>query len=231
MRGTCTTSLISLLFLTVSACAGEAQDDWTPRPDDPTLIRALVSAGPFEVWPSSPDGRGSMASAVGELLSDDESSNVRAELWMNILGGHIEVRATTNELLVVEALTLDLDDVNIDAAVVPPRGVALTGLSVSLSGPVVVQAEIEEEQVGGDVYLDLVAEWAIDLGDGRVHPLNPVRIQQIPSSIVVERNLLGQLRVGVQMDYQGPFWSWLERFQLSDLQMSLIGSELAEPRL
>jgi hypothetical protein len=216
-------SCLCLLLLSSAACAAEVGPTWSPRPEEPSLIRALATPSQFDLEASGPDGAGSLASAVGGLLGDDEASSVRAPLPLEILGGYAELRATPDELIVLQGLHVDLADVSVDAAIFPPRGIALTGLEVLLASPVVLRPLVQENRVTASIQLDLMAEWAIDLGDGRVHPLNPVQLDQLSASVVVDRNLLGELRVGLTMTRDGPFWTWIDRFELSDLELSLVG--------
>jgi hypothetical protein len=214
-----------LLLVSAVGCAGEPEsDDWTPRPEDPSLARVLTQPATFDVQPSAIDGSGSLAAAVGHVLDEDESANIHAPLQLEILGGSVDLRLTRDELLVLQALHVDLDDVALPPEIVPPDGIALTGLSVSLTGPVAGEAEVSDERVSASVQLSLAAEWAINLGDGRTHPLNPVRLEQIPAMVVVERNLLGELQLRIGITREGPFWSWLSHFALSDLDLALVGA-------
>jgi hypothetical protein len=207
---------VAFALAPLAACQGQGHDDWNPGPDDASLLEQLGAGVTVEVAPSSPEG-GSYAVTRALALR----AGAAAEVALPIVGGYLALRATRDGLVVLEALEVDLSDAVIPPELFPPDGLHLTGLRLVLERPAVFGPDPGLDRLTAVGELDLRAEWAIDLGDGRSSPLGPLRLEGLPVSLDISRDPAGRLAVRVVAFRDGSFWRWAETFELTDLTLDL----------
>jgi hypothetical protein len=201
----------------LAACQGEPPPDWEPEPGlGAELARALRVSATLQVAPADRFG-GSFARARAEAAR----TGAGAEVELAVAGGEVALRATADGLLVVERLEAFFEDVHVPAEIVPPAGVRLTGLLVRIERPLVVAPVEGPRGLTVIAAVDLVAEWAVDLGGGAVAELRPVRLRELPVSIDVGRDGLGRVQLRLVAFRDGEFWQWAETFRLGDLVVDL----------
>lgn len=207
--------IAALVLALLAACQGQGYDDWGD-PEAATLLEQLGAGATIEIAPSTADG-GSFAVTRATALRAGAS----AEVALPILGGLADLRATRDGLLVLESLEVELADALIPPELFPPSGLQLTDLRLVLEGPAVFTAEESPGRLTAIGVLDLRAEWAIGLGDGRSSALQPLRLEALPVSLDIVRDAHGALSLRMVAFRDGSFWRWAETFELTDLAVDL----------
>lgn len=206
------------------ACHGEPAEVWEqPTGNDQGLMHDLVVPTQFVIAPTSPSGTGSFAAAIGRTAAVREPADVH----LAVLGGYFDLRATRDGWLVVQNLEVDISDAYLTPEMVPPSGLLLTAVKISLPTPLVLSPTDQGSRIAVVARLDITAEWALALPSGRIHPLLPVDLESIPFSLEVERTRSGALKARLVAFQQGPFWNW-SGFQLADMTLDL-SAALAPP--
>lgn len=211
-------ALASIIAATalLGACQGQGHDDWVPDSEDTSVLQELGGGASFDIAPTTADG-GSYAVTQALALR----AGAAAEVALPIVGGYLDLRATRDGLVVLEALEVDVADAVIPPELFPPNGLRLTGLRLVLESPAVFSPEQGIDRLTAIGSIDARAEWAIDLGDGRSSALGPLHLEGLPVSLEVGRDASGGIRVRVVAFRDGSFWRWAETFELTDLAVDL----------
>jgi hypothetical protein len=204
------------LAVLLTACAGDTRDDWGDGEGSEIMSDLRVPAV-LGVVPTLPDATGSFARATFGATRD----NIETEAVLPVLGGHIEVQSLESGLLVLNDVLVDFIEVPIDAEVLPPRGLTLTGIQLRLSTPTAIEVAHSGARVTAIATFDLVADWSVDLGEGDTHSLRSIPLRGMPFSIDLERDAFGTMRGRLVALGDGVFWSWADLFSLSDLTLDL----------
>lgn len=206
-----------MLSLCLVGCTMQSGDDDPVVPPQRTAWARLSHPHSFAIASTQPEG-GSIARAKGIVNRDIPEVT---DVDLNILGGDVTLWATPEGYLVVERLSVDFDDVEVGADVLPPDGVELTGMQARIDFPAVAYPDSTGDHVTAVVNLDLFTDWAIRL-DGQVYPMSPVRLDNVPVSIEVYQSG-DQLKARFVALREGVFWSWADHFELSELMVDLVG--------
>lgn len=182
-----------------------------PAPGEPPLVERLATPTPFQV-----DLGGSTAAVVARAEGEVEPT----EFDLDILGGSAVARVTGAEELVVESFSVDIDSVTIPAELVPPDGLPLRDIRVTIERPGGAPLDDLGDMIATVVELDVLVEWSGEFEDGRLYPLRSMRLENLPVSVEIQE-AEGGLRAHLTAVRQGPFWEWGGMFELSDLTVDL----------
>ena len=215
--------LRSLIFIGVvglTGCVGGDDADESPRNFAP---RPATLSG----YLAAPRGMTLPAGGTVRLTASrkyDGAQVVTPDLDVRI--GKINVRADRNGSLVVDQLTFDVADISIGGAAIPPDGVTLTQIQVTLARPVVIDRTTWSDDgsfAEGEVSFDLLLDWSLLGGGNQTFPLATQAINGVPARLSVG---LGEDGVTATLDASngGVFWSWAGIIELSDLHLVLQGN-------
>ncbi len=203
----------ALLSAALAACQGTPDDIWTPEPGQEPIFREL---GVPQSLPIAPSGaRGSFATARGT------AGQTEAAIDLAVTGGSIELWAPSDGLLVVRTLQVQLADVAVPPAVLPPSGAYLTEVGARLASPISIEAVEQGGSVSVIATLDLEAHWALAAADGTVFPMSQISLDKLPFSLEISRNALGLLQARLVGFRDGTFWRWAGILELGDLTVDL----------
>jgi hypothetical protein len=211
--------VVSLAF--AAGCSGPPTDYEGDLPTvGASVAEQLKSRQEFALMPASEDGTGSVL--VVDVAGQGEKPQQRV---LPVLAGHVLARVNEQGMLHLEALAVDLPDLDIAPESFPPRGLHLRGLHLALVSDVVAQTAWTDDGDAVTVVgaFDLSFDWGILLGDGAVHPLATQRLRELPFQIDIMRVGAGGLAVHVAAIQEGQVWRWGEFVELSNLIVDLTG--------
>ncbi|HET6610536.1 MAG TPA: hypothetical protein VFG83_01030 [Kofleriaceae bacterium] len=157
------------------------------------------------------------------LTAGHVPSGASKAVEMAVLGGDLDVHTTVAGLLVIDTLAVELSDLEVPAAFVPPEGIALTGVIAHLDGPKAVEAEwsADGSTATAELSLDVVVDWAIRSEDGEVIQLSPLVITGMTMDVSLARGSDGHIAAHLSGLSSGAFWSWAGILELSDLSVEV----------
>lgn len=142
-----------------------------------------------------------------------------------VMRGNLAMRVEDDGAIVLEAMDLELDDIQLSAEELPPSGIHLTNLRLHLAGEAAGASGWSDagDQGFAQGTVDLKLDWAVALRDGGTSALATQTLEDIPIYLAVQpsfRGLLSARVVGLAMD---TVWQWAEVIELSDLSLDLRG--------
>lgn len=168
----------------------------------------------------APSTEGSFAHLIAESLKDDTV----AEVDVAIQAGTLELFLNSEGDLVLDRLSIDAADIAVGPGVLPPDGMNLTGIAVTLDRPTTVAiTTVGDDMLLANAGFAVELRWAVELEHGTVD-LAPIRIDELPFELTVQREASGDLSARLTAAFQGEFWSWADIFALRDLQIDLIAA-------
>jgi hypothetical protein len=212
-----TRAAILTVLLALPACSNAG--DGVPDPGDPNdrlSLKEKLKSG-TQTWELQPEiTRIDVTAQMG-----DES--IRSRLVM--LQGATSLRADRDGSVVIEDISLGVDDVVLYHELLPPEGLRLMNIQAHLDGDMETRTtwtgdnELRAETVG-----TLVVTWAIMNHEGQPAPLAAQPLEGIPFSLLVDRDSNGDVDVTLTGAVPGSFWTWADYIELSDLDFSLAGT-------
>lgn len=147
---------------------------------------------------------------------------------VEVLGGHVALQAPVRGGLILGDLAVDLDDIVLTVDEAPPSGLRLTGVRLSLAGP--VNAEVgwsdSDDVAYGRAFVDLLLEWALVDLDGDVLPLAPQAIRDVDVYFTVQPAPLAVVAADLRVMREGTAWEWAGLFSIRDVDLVLHAEEL-----
>lgn len=205
-------TVIAVLFasLAIAACGVEPLDSSSDSGDLEELLAAPRTFGIDETT--------SAINALAVALRQGTESNIEFE----IVSGEVALQASDGDLS-ISGVQVVLADVTIPETVLPPNGLVITDMLVTLDGSATAAAEWtgDGRRADASFAVDFTVKWSM-LRDGSSYPLADVLFQDLPLHLGVTRDGDG-IDIDVSADRDGAFWSWAETFELRDLEMSLAG--------
>lgn len=199
--------------LALGAC-GEPQ---SPGPDPTPSTRELL-AGSVSF---SLDQPGSSLAITARVL---HGSDVVKRIALPVPAGTLSLRAGADGDLRLEQLRFELDDIVIDAEDLPPAGLHLTDLRVTVDTDT---ADTSWSADGSAAVAGLTAsvtlEWSL-VSEGRVLPLAPQQITDIDLTFEVGAASDGGIAVTVRGGHHGTVLRPAGTFELSDLSLEINAS-------
>jgi hypothetical protein len=196
----------------LAACAGDSSLGTTPTDDN--LLGALQSPTQFSI-----NDDGSLVEVVASSRRNDQAKPIQ----FTIVGGTVEVRAAEDGRVFMDGLSLELADVSVPADILPPDGLDVRELRVSLDHPVVAQATFSADgaSASSDLPISITIDWSAEFGDeGSVYPLRSIHLEDMPLHAELALDG-GAIRAQVSAARSGRFWDWAEMFDLSDLVLEI----------
>jgi hypothetical protein len=199
------------VVVAMAAACGESQ----PGPDPTPSTRELLG-GTVEF---SLDQPGSALAITARRLNGNDAAVHRIAL--PVPAGSLALRAGADGDLRLEKLEFELDDILIDAEDLPPAGLHLTDLRVT------VDTDIAETSWSADGTAAVAAlsaavtlEWSL-VSEGRVLPLAPQKITAVDLQIEVGPASGGGVSVTMRGGHDGAILRPAGTFELSDLTVEL----------
>lgn len=202
--------LLTTVAVGAAAC-GESQ----PSPDSTPTTRQLLG-GTVEF---SLDQPGSSLAITARALRGSDAAVHRIAL--PVPAGSLALRAGVDGDLRLEKLQFELDDIVIDAEDLPPAGLHLTDLRVTVDSDI---AETSWAADGSAAVASLTAsvtlEWSL-VSEGRVLPLAPQQITAVDLQIEAGPAADGGVSVTLRGGHSGTVLRPAGTFELSDLTVEI----------
>jgi hypothetical protein len=172
-----------------------------------------------------------------DVLAEDAAVTVSAtrhtstvetgEIDLAILGGRIELSADDRGDVVIDALQIQVDDVVLSAEELPPHGITLTDISLTLAAPATGETTWQSDGDFGtaEVTMDLDLDWALLGNDGAHLPLGIKHITGVAVTFDVASDAEGRVVLTLHAARAGQFWDWAGIVELSDLSLALTSIE------
>ena len=187
------------------AAGGTGTSDVGQRLDVPAALAVADQSG------------GSSAQLQAVTLRDGQTHDVQ----LSVTDGALTLSRTRDGALQVADLVVDVDDVDVSSAVIPPSGLHITGISLTLAGPATLDvADQTRDHVSGTASLAVDLEWSVVLDRGVVD-LAPIRLTDLPVALDIDLAADGALSAQLHADQGGSFWSWAGVFELRDLTLDI----------
>jgi hypothetical protein len=179
-------------------------------------LPALVLIGCADPTPAPPELASLASPAVVISRHADQTSRVAvvasgglsstpSDLTLPI--GDLSLRLRTGERAQLEQLDVPLGDVSVSADTLPPNGLQLRDLRLSLAQPVraeVVHAQPDALELKAMAPLELA--WSLVLADGSLYPLGRVRTEPLALDLAVVRSADG-IHTTLSAHCPGTCWS------------------------
>lgn len=216
--------LCSLIAL--GGCVLSSSSDGAP--EEPGLI------APPSPPPSATTTRGKLERGrTLRILPGSEAEVTATRLWgdelvetatLPIAGGELTVRSLADGRLALDALRLVIGDVQLSAASVPPSGLELTGVQVSVA-PLVVPARWSgEEGAAASGTVELLLDWSLSQKPAGSVPMATQHIAAVPLTVDVASEG-GRVVAILRAARRGTFFTWGGLMELGDLAVTVEAAE------
>jgi hypothetical protein len=188
-----------------------------PQPDPPSTSRGhLAQPRTFTVKPG-----GTATLTAKRFLGDD----IVETTTLPILGGELVVQAQADGRLTVHTMSLDFGNIRLSAEIVPPNGLDLMDIKVSLERWVAeTRWSSDLASAEGSAETELQLDWALQAAEG-VLPLAPQRIEKVPLTLDIVPASDGKLTATVAATRAGSFFIWTGIIELTDLTLAVEATE------
>lgn len=160
---------------------------------------------------------GSNAALQAVSLQDGQT----AEVQLAVTDGALTLSRSRDGALLVDDLVVDVGDVEVSPAVVPPSGLRITGISLSLAGPATIDIDDQTaDHVSGTASLAVNLQWSVMLDRGVVD-LAPIHLAALPVDLDIDLSGDGALSAQLRASQDGSFWNWAGVFELRDLSLDI----------
>lgn len=227
------------LFLAVclAGCGTEAVAPTTaplPEVEAPptTAARPAESARPPPAAAPTPRGLRINPASSGVALTIGRTLPPLAEVEHSLaaIAGDVVFDATRYGIPVPAALTIEVADVELDAETLPPRGLHLTRLSVSLEHLELIEGQWNAtgDRAHFEARATLTLDWSLDTGGASPTRLRPVPLRDVRIGGDVLVGPDGPEAAAVYGVLDGVFWQWGRMIEFADLGLS-VQTEGREP--
>jgi len=147
----------------------------------------------------------------------------------DIVDGVAALRATPSGVIVVDALEIDLSDVEVPAGTLSPAALQVTDLKLRLGVQLATVPTWSEDRrhAVGTGSADLLLEWALVI-DGELTPMATRKLEASPFEIAVDLDDNGNVTARITTSVGGELSRFLDRIMLSDFTMELDATSLPE---
>jgi|GEM_PF-2123205 len=194
--------------------AGCQFDQEAPAPQgEKTLYQRLGTRETLDLQPTSLIG----------VVAYDKDGNVLPCVQPTVTGGDAVLRATKEGLIIVEALDIDLSDVEIRPGVLYSEKVQLTDIHLRLGTQLVFDptwGNAELSAAGGG-NADLLLDWSVLDDSGEVYPLATQKLRDADFAVSVSLNYDGTIQAAVSTSVEGELGTFANRISLSDFSMAV----------
>jgi hypothetical protein len=183
------------------------------EPTADTTRAYLAKPRTFHVMPTS------MAQVTAKRVYLDQ---LEETAMLPLVGGDVTVAAQTDGTLALMSMSLDLGNVTLSAASVPPDGLNLTDVRLSLKSAAAAAADwtADGQSANASGTTDFLLDWSIEAEAGSIEPLATQRITGVPLELAVVEDH-GRLSLSVHANRDGVFWQWSGLLELADLKLDL----------
>ena len=193
----------------------------------PPAIRPDAAVAPEPVAPSTTRGHlvrartfvvkeGGTASLVAKRLLGED---LVVPSTLPILDGELVVQAQSDGRLVLHALSLGFGDIHLEPEAVPPDGIDLMDIGVSMERCVAdTRWSSDGDSASAGVDAALLLDWSLHSPAG-VLPLSPHRIEDVPVTVDLVPGAGGSLTATVRAARSGVFFHWTGMIELADLEL------------
>ena len=206
---------MSLGALVAFAACGESQPT-TESTGDPTPSTRQLLGGTVDF---SLDQPGSAIALTIKRLHGADMATHRVAL--PVPAGSLALRAGSDGDLRLEKLEFQLNDIVIDAVDLPPNGLHLTDLRVTVDSDIAETSWSADGTVAmASLTASVTLEWSF-VSDGRVLPLAPQTITDVDLAIEVGPASDGGVSVTMRGGHSGTVLRPAGTFELSDLTVEI----------
>lgn len=228
---------ITLVVISVAlaACGGQdnlyvvSQPELQPTAEQPTLAQTLQQSVDIGLIMPADGIDGSWVSfALADELAPDES-----RVHLPIRAGSVAVWLDANGSFWIDGLSIELDEIAVDADVVPPNGILLTDLRVQLVEQAVAEPTWNDDRTAlrAELTLELQLHWSWRYtNEDDAHPLAPQSIGGLSLILTVSTDEERQLSLIAGGQGSGLMWTVENMFdsdntlELYDPAMELVGA-------
>ena len=215
--------VVVALLGTVAGCMDSAVGSAAPQgptrspsvpPAASTARGYLAEPRSFTIMPSS------MAQVTARRMYLDQAEETA---MLPLVGGEVTVQARAGGMLALTAMTLELGDIKLSSTSVPPTGLTLMAVKLSLKSQADASAEwsADDDAANASARTDLLLDWSIEAQQGSVEPLATQRISNVPLDLAVVEASGGRLTLSLHGGRDGVFWQWSGLMELADLKLDL----------
>jgi hypothetical protein len=217
--------LFGLLGATMglTACGDEAgsnqgsqtSDDNMVRPNDPTTRGYLASPRTFDLM------TGGIADVTAMRTYDGDITETTS---LSIRGGSLTVHTVADGRVLIDELKIDLGNYHLSATSVPPDGLDLMNVQVSLTNTMPSETRWTADGYASVITgkVSLMLDWSLlSATTGQLVPLATQRIDDVPLELDIVPQHDGTLRASVHASRDGVFWGWTGLLELADLRLDV----------
>jgi hypothetical protein len=162
------------------------------------------------------------AMATGGLLREPNPLDLRVD--------DVKLTAVTGPHARLDALELPLDDVDVTAAMVPPKGLRLSNIALRLGRPVAATViHAQDDAVELEAITPLTVDWSLVLDDGRLYKLGPQPTQPLTLIVDVVRGASGDAVATVEARCPGTCFAVEGLVELHDGKLHVAADALISP--
>ncbi|MEE8410084.1 MAG: hypothetical protein V3T05_10785 [Myxococcota bacterium] len=230
----CFRATLIVIVAALAACGGQnqlyvvSQPPLRPTAEPPTLAHALEQGVELTLAGPTDDDDGSWISfaLAGEMAPDDP------KVRLPIRTGGIVVWLDPDGSFWIDGLSIELDELTVDADAVPPDGILLSDLRVTLAERAVAEPIWNDDRTAleAELTLELQFNWSWRQPDGdEAHPLAPQSISGLLLTLRVSTDAEQQLSLAASGQGSGLMWILENMFgdgnslELYDPALELVG--------
>jgi hypothetical protein len=170
-------------------------------------------------------------SLVGVAAYDKQGEPLEC-VQPNVMAGDAVLRATADGVLLVEAIDIDLSDIEIEAGVVfDDKPINITDIHLKLGTQIAIEPEWSPDgkTASGVGHADLLMDWALLADDGEHLPLATQRIRNAEFHVEARLERDGRVTASVTTAVDGTIWDF-SAVELADFSMAVTASSLPSIR-
>jgi hypothetical protein len=196
------------------ATPGQTNSPPVVQPASNTTRGYLAQPRTFRIMPSS------MAQVTARRAYLDELIETA---MLPLQGGDVTVLAQPDGTLAITGMTLELGDITLSAATVPPDGLNLMGVKLSLKTTTAAAADwsSDDDTANATARTDFLLDWSVEATTGSIEPLATQRITGVPIELALVEGHDGKLSLSLHGARDGVFWQWSGLLELADLKLDL----------
>jgi hypothetical protein len=162
-------------------------------------------------------------SSIAQMTANENGAApaAAATMMMPLVRGGLTVAARADGVIVFSAMTLDLGSVTL------PAGSTLTGVTLTLPGPVAATTDwrADQEVATATATSDLILTWSNETASGTAPIQSTQRIAGVPISFIMAEGKNGEIVLTVHVAEAGVFYRTPDQVELSDLTVDLLAAK------
>jgi len=210
--------LNSKLFITLIVCAGlgacefDTSGESTGSTGSP-LHMELLERESLDLKESS---------LIGISATDNYGNDIPC-IHPSVQNGTAVLRTTESGLLIVEDLTINLNEIHITPGLFGNQDILIKNISLHLGTQLVILPHygIDGEFATGQGNADLLLDWSFRSNSGNTYPLATQRVRDVEFTVEVKLADDGSIQANVDATIPGLLGSFANRVAISDLSVAV----------